>query len=83
MFDHALNYFSHLTVSFQDNKSMAPVNSDLRSFCQDGTQISTNWSEGGYARADAKKLNAQLIAKVGRFGRSQGGRLFCNGAASS
>ena len=33
-------------------------------------QIFANWSEGGYARADAKKLNAQSIAKVGRFGRS-------------
>ena len=47
MFDHALNYFSHLTVIYQDNKSMAPVNSDLRSFCQDGTQIFRSYLRDG------------------------------------
>ena len=47
MFDHALNYFAHLTVSFQDNKSMAPLNSDLRSFCQDGTQIFRSYLRDG------------------------------------
>ena len=47
MFDHALNYLSHLTVSYQDIKSMAPVNSDLRSFCQDGTQIFRSYLRDG------------------------------------